>query len=102
MRAFLEHVFSCRRHRYLDSELSHRAYRYDNMSRIDVYLYAKQVGLSLLHVENYRGHMVKVRRFRAYIYLQNKLCCLYRILHLIQGIWSWFDVFVPTYMTICV
>ena len=44
-----------------------RAYRYDNMSRIDVYLYAKQVGLSLLHVENYRGHMVKIGRFRAFI-----------------------------------
>ena len=44
-----------------------RAYRYDNMSRIDVHLYARKVGLSLLHVDNYCGHTVKVRLFRAYI-----------------------------------
>ena len=38
-----------------------------NVSRTDVHLYARQVGLCLLYVDNYCGHTVKVRRFRAYI-----------------------------------
>ena len=33
-----------------------------------IHLYAGKVGLSLLHVDNYCGHMVKVRRFRACIF----------------------------------
>ena len=49
----------------------------------------------------------------VYTYLQGKLCCHYCNLHIIWGIWSFCDVFVPTYcvyiyiyiptyMTICV
>ena len=33
-----------------------------------IHLYAGKVGLSLLHVDKYCGHMVKVRRFRACIF----------------------------------
>ena len=58
-----------------------RAYRYDNMSRIDVNLYARKVGLSLLHVDNYCGHMVKVRRFRAYIFDNMSLTYAYSYIH---------------------
>ena len=67
-----------------------------------IHLYAGKVGLSLLHVDIYCGHMVKVRPFRAcifdnmswtyaythillyrymHIYLQGKLCCLDCNLH---------------------
>ena len=48
-----------------------RAYRYDHMSRIDVNSYARKVGLFLLHVT------------------------------ITLGLWSRFDVFVCTYLTIC-
>ena len=76
---------------------------------------------SLLDVDKYGGHMVKVRRFRdiicdnmsrtyirlfthiyvythtrtymyVYTYLQGKLCCHYCNLHIIWGIWSFCDV----------
>ena len=44
------------------------AYRCDSMSRIDVDLYARKVGFSLLHIDNYCGHMITVRPFCAYIF----------------------------------
>ena len=36
-----------------------RAYRYDDMLRMIVNIYARTVGLFLLQADNYCGHMVK-------------------------------------------
>ena len=76
------------------------------MTHIDVNLYARKVGLSLLHVDNYCGHMVKVRRFRAYIFDNMSWTYVYvfarqTVLPLCHMIWSCFDIFVPIDMIIC-
>ena len=78
----------------------------------DVYPYIEQVSFFFWwpYEETYRGHMVSIRRFRAFIFytmscvrsyiLQSTSCCSHDISHFVQGIWSFLDVFVPLYMTI--
>lgn len=78
----------------------------------DVYPAIEQVSFFVwgLYEETYCGHMANIRRFRALI-LYNMSCvrsyvlpsnsrCSHDILHFVQGIWLFFDVFVPLYMTI--
>ncbi len=76
------------------------------VSRTDVHLYARQVGLRLLYVDNYCGHTVKVRRFRAYMCDNMSWAYVYvfarqTMLPLCHMIWSRFDIFVPRDVIIC-
>ena len=69
------------------------------------YMCARKVGFSLLHVDNYCGHVVKVRRFRAYVFDNMSWTYVYAFarqtaLPLCHMIWSLFDIFVPTDMSI--
>ena len=65
-----------------------------------------------LYEETYRGHMVNIRRFRAFIFcimscvlsytymFQGNSCCSYDISHFAQVIWSILVVFVPLDVTL--
>ena len=69
------------------------------------YMCARKVGFSLLHVDNYCGHVVKVRRFRAYVFDNMSWTYVYAfarqtVLPLCHMIWSLFDIFVPIDMII--
>ena len=69
------------------------------------YMCARKVGFSLLHVDNYCGHVVKVRRFRAYVFDNMSWTYVYAfarqtVLPLCHMIWSLFDIFVPIDMKI--
>ena len=69
------------------------------------YMCARKVGFSLLHVDNCCGHVVKVRRFRAYVFDNMSWTYVYAfarqtVLPLCHMIWSLFDIFVPIDMII--
>ena len=74
------------------------------MSCVDVNSCARKVGLFLLHVDNYCGHMVKVRLVQAYVIDNMSWTYVFArqtVLPLCHMIWSCFDIFVPIDMIVC-